>query len=228
MSGKLYVFFGISGAGKDFMQKEFIKFSDGKVVDVPRIHSRKRRDTELDSKNSFDVPVEEICSSENFHAEVNGDYVGINKAFIKEQLSLGNSLAYSTGSTEMIEALISDPDISKDVCLIYIASQKMDDGDYFTLEGKRNSNRSLDEIAVSAYQRLINSNTVMEYYSNNQDVFDYAYFNTTKYVKPEIAAQFQKQFFDMFFKVLMDFDKETQSSIWISNSNPRRNINQTL
>ena len=222
MAGTLYIFFGSSGIGKDYIQSEFINFSskytlsDGSkkiVLPVSRLHSRKKRDTEGNT-NRYGLSIEEICNSDNYYSMVNGDYVGINKGEIKSSLAAGKNLAYSTGSVEMIEQLINDPDLSNSICLIYINALGYSVDGYIKLESQRKKDQQFSELLKSATERFNNSLLVQEYYNNNQELFNYAYMNITKFANPEIAKKYIPVFFESFFKVVLELKKETGPN-WI-------------
>ena len=227
MSGILYIFFGSSGIGKDYIQSEFINFSsnytlsDGSkkiVLPVSRLHSRQKRVDEGD-RNKYGVSIEEICSSDNYYSMVNGDYVGINKGEIKNALMSGKSLAYSTGSIEMIEQLINDSDLSNSICLIYINAPGYTVEDYVGLETRRNKDQQPLELLKSATERFNNSILVQEYYNNNQELFNYSYMNITKFANLEIAKKYMSVFFESFFRTVLELKKESGPN-WICNDKP--------
>lgn len=232
--GTLYIFFGPSGVGKDFLQKGFISYSEKalsvgethKIVKpVERIHSRKKRNYEGPSIHKFDIPSADIAVPENFYAFVNGACVGINKEKLKTTLASGTDLVFSTGSVDMIEKLINDPDIKNNICLIYLTGPGYDERTYFFLELQRNHlSSNLEDIAFSANERYKNSLRVAEFYNNNKMLFDYAYINVTSKATRSAAEAFKSVFLDKFYQAIL-CDTREDGPCWISNKAKNRNRN---
>jgi len=231
--GTLYIFFGPSGVGKDFLQKGFISYSekalsvgetDKIVKPVERIHSRKKRNYESPYIHKFDVPFANIAVPENFYAFVNGACVGINKERLKTTLASGTDLVFSTGSVDMIEKLINDPDIKNNICLIYLTGPGYDEKTYFALELQRNHMSSLQDIVFSGHERYENSLRVAEFYNNNKMLFDYAYINVTSKATRSAAEAYKSPFLDKFYQAIF-YDTREDGPCWISNKAKDRNRN---
>jgi len=210
--GKLYVFFGASGIGKDFLAKKLVEYGKKKEISIeqaPRIFSREAREKEKgDTQHKYGVVSEEIKAGK-YWGKVNGNYIGINESAVNESLDKGINLVLPTGSVELLEKIqegfSENPD---DLCLVYISGISMSEIDYFILEKKRNPQNSWEENNKSAQKRYKQSKVIIDYYQKNEQKFKYAYLNASKAGKLGIVEQYSKNLFEDFFEALIENKKE--------------------
>ena len=231
--GTLYVLFGASGVGKDFMAENIVDFSktyktnDGskkEIFHVKRLLSRKERRFE-NKIHSYSVPTSEICSPDNFYSSINNAHVGINKEKLKADLFSGKNMIFATGSTDMIDQLIADPDIQDNLCLVYIAGPGYSMIEYFSLELDRNRDKTLSELKKSAQARYENSLNVSGYYQRNSDFFDYAMLNIPSRTGDIKARELAEKLLKEFYKAIVENKHESGPS-WIANTNTKRRNRQ--
>lgn len=231
--GTLYIILGASGVGKDFMANNIVDYSENyklpdgtnkKITHVKRLLSRKERKFE-NKIHSYSVPVDEICSPDNFYSSINGAYVGINKESLKADLSSGKNMMFVTGSTDMIDQLISDPDITDSLCLIYIPGPGYGMIDYFSLELDRNKDKSLSELKQSAQARYENSINVASYYQRNYDFFDYAMLNIPPKTGDRKTRELADQLYKEFYKAIIA-NSHQDGPCWTANTNTNRRTRQ--
>ena len=211
--GKLYIFLGASGTGKDYMLKQFLNFGENNGVNislVPRYFTRGCRKNEVnDEYHSYGNKITDVCTPDNFFAKINGEYVGINRQQIKNDLDSGKNLVLATGSTDLIEQIKEEfVDNFDDLCLIFVNASGLSVEYYIELEKTRNPNLNVETIFASANARWKQSELISNYYKENMQLFDYAYLNITKNAVHSISDKFSDVFFDKFFKVIIDGKNE--------------------
>lgn len=202
--GKLYVFFGASGTGKDYMKELFIKYCNENKISITECKSYftrpKRKNEQNDELHQYGLSKEIVCSPKNIFSEINNEYLGIDKNDLENKLANGQNVVLVTGSINIINEFINS-EYYNDMCLIYMALPGLSIDYYLDLEYERHSNMT-DKLYIqkSAIARYENSRKVHKYYLDNQEVFDYTYLNITKTADPEIVADFHDVFFANFFK----------------------------
>ena len=227
--GTLYVLLGASGIGKDFIADSIVDFSENyrlpdgskkEIIHVQRLLSRKER--KFESKiHRYSVPVSEICSPSNFYSTINKAYVGINKESLKTDLANGKNLIFVTGSTDMIDQLTTDPDLTDSLCLIFINGPGYGIVDYFALELDRNKGKSLDELKTSAKARYDNSLRVSDYYQRNYDFFDYAMLNVPPRSGDIKARELSEKMMREFYKTIIENNHQS-GPCWVTSTDTRR------
>ena len=132
---------------------------------------------------------------------------------------------FVTGSTDMIDQLISDPDITDSLCLIYIAGPGYGMIDYFSLELDRNKDKSLSELKQSAQARYENSINVASYFQRNYDFFDYAMLNIPPKTGDRKTRELADQLYKEFYKAIIA-NNHQPGPCWIANINTNRRTRQ--
>lgn len=217
--GKLYIFFGPSGIGKDYMLNQFINFGKNNGVPislVTRYFTRVARENEVDDKcHSYGNNIVDVCNQDNFYAKINGEYVGINREQIRTALDSGENLAFATGSIDLAEQIKEEfIDRLDNLCLIFVNAPGLSFDSYIELEKTRNPNLSWETVSASATERWNQSELIGNYYKQNMQLFDYAYLNITKNAIRSISNKFAAVFFHEFFKVLIDGENKSGPN-WI-------------
>lgn len=222
--GKLYVFFGSSGSGKDFMANKFIKFCQNNGINISecrKLLTRSKRETSDSDFHQYGLSVDTVCNSSNFYAELYNEFVGISKEDIEENLSNGKSQIIVTGSIDLLEQLMRSQ-YNVDLCMIHITSMGFQELDYFSLAIKRKPNMPFEELKA-ANLRYEQSLKVKEYYQENKGRFDYVYFNTTMKASQSIVSQHEEAFFDKFFEDVIS-GKKGYGPCWISGDGDRTDL----
>lgn len=218
--GKFYIFFGPSGIGKDYLLEKFIAFGENNgilIAPVPRSFTRLARKNEKDDQyHSYNKNADYVCNDDNFYANINGEYVGINRQKIKSALDLGGNLALVTGSIHILQQIIHEYiDHSDDVCLIYTNAPGINLNYYLELEKFRNPEQDEDTIYRSAHERWAQSQRIADYYNHNSELFNYAYLNITKNAVSSMSVKYNDVFFEEFFKTIVEGENKSGPN-WVS------------
>lgn len=226
--GKLYIFFGPSGIGKDYVLNKFIDFGKNNSVPislVTRYFTRVSRENEInDEYHSYGNNITDVCNPDNIFSKINGEYVGINRGQVKTSLDLGENLALATGSIDLIEQIQEEfKDNPDNLCLIFVNAPGLSMDYYVKLEKSRNPNLSMDKIFASATERWKQSELINNYCKQNNNSFDYAYLNITKNANRSISDQFSDVFVTNFFKVIINGENESGPN-WICTGRTSNNI----
>ena len=215
--GRLFVFLGPSGSGKDYLASLFIKYckdNNYSLKECRRYLTRSaRKDEKDDELHKYGLSIDEVCSEDKVFSEVNGNYVGISVLDIDNDLANGENVIFVTGSYELVEQLLS-MEIGKDLCLVFINSPALSLDYYYDLEKERNPDFTSDKIMEDASIRYERCLRLIEYFNKNRQKFNYGYANFTRYAMKQIVDMYGYAFLDNFFEVLIN-DKKVDGPNWI-------------